>query len=170
MEQIANERADGSVREKLVETHVRFQQGQYEVISDVAAEHHISKSTLVRYSVGRNLDRYLSSIKFLDSKQTEEVLRVLMELNTNTLGVKNELNRIGANLNQRIKLMRQFKEEANKIKGNDLDSIMVRQREQEALQKEIDKAQRDFECINDMIADYEDVLKEVGDVLWQLQK
>ena len=66
--------------------------------------------------------------------------------------------------------MRQFKEEANKIKGNDLDSIMVRQREQEALQKEIDKAQRDFECINDMIADYEDVLKEVGDVLWRLQK
>lgn len=170
MEQIANERAKGSKREKLVETHVRFQQGQYEVISDVAAEHHISKSTLVRHSVGSNLNAYLNTVKFLDEEQTEAVLRELMKLNTETQGVKNELNRIGANLNQRIKLMRQFKEAADEIKGNDFDSMMVRQREQEALQKDIEKAQRDFENIHSIMEEYGEKLQKVGEELWRLQR
>ena len=170
MEQIANERASGSKREKLVETHVRFQQGQYEVISDVAAEHHISKSTLVRHSVGSNLDSYLNTVKFLDAEQTEKVLREFMKLNTETQAVKNELNRIGANLNQRIKLMRQFKDAADEIKRNDYDSLLVRKTEQDALQKDIEKAERDFKNIHSIMTEYEEKLKKVGEELWRLQR
>lgn len=91
--------------EKMVATNIRFDRDSYKQIKEVSEEYHISMARLVRLSVRRNLTKFLSSVRFLDKQQGAEVIRSVNELTNATLSVKNELNRIGVNLNQRIRLM-----------------------------------------------------------------
>ena len=155
--------------EKMIATNIRFERDSYGVIKGVAEEHNVSMAHLVRISVGRNLEKYLSSVKFLDANQGAEVIRSVNELTNATMSVKNELNRIGVNLNQRIRLMRQRQEIMQNVRGG-YDAIRLAHLEQQALDNEIKKYEQDLSVINDVMADYDALLAEIGKALWLLQK
>ena len=155
--------------EKMIATNIRFKRDSYGVIKEVAEEHNVSMAYLVRISVGRNLEKYLSSVKFLDANQGAEVIRSVNELTNATLSVKNELNRIGVNLNQRIRLMRQRQEIMQNVRGG-YDAMRLAHNEQLTLDNEIKKYEQDLSVINDVMADYDALLAEIGKALWLLQK
>lgn len=153
----------------MIATNIRFERESYGVIKDVAEEHNVSMAHLVRLSCGRNLAKYLSSVKFLDAKQGAEVIRSVNELTNATLSVKNELNRIGVNLNQRILLMRKQQDILENHNGT-FDSMNIARRQAQAFDNEIKKYEQDLSVINGAMADYDALLAEIGEALWRLQK
>ena len=76
-------------------------------IRDIAAEHHISQAELIRIALAGSLERYLGSIRIIDPEQGAEIRQNIIDLINLTGKVEMELNRIGVNFNQAVRLMRQ---------------------------------------------------------------
>lgn len=153
-----------------VDTHVRFPVEQYDVIRDVATENHIKISPLIRHSVGRNLEKYLQSVRVIDKRQADELLRVINELNTGTQMVRLELKRIGINIDQQTKVIHDKKKELEALSGGGYEAILEKQK----LMKEIAECE-ELSLKNQLesrtvINEYDRVLSEVGEQLWHIQK
>lgn len=82
---------------------VRFSQGAYDAIRDMANDNCISKAELVRIAVAGNLGQYLSTIKIIDPRQAEELKTEIVKLFAAISEIYNELNKIGVNYNQVVK-------------------------------------------------------------------
>jgi len=153
-----------------VDTHIRFPVEEYDIIRDVATENHIRISSLIRHAVGRNLKKYLQSVRVIDKRQADELLRVINELNTSTKMVRIELKRIGINIDQQTKVIHDKKKEIEALTGGGYDAILVKQ----SLMKEIADCE-ELSLKNQMesraiIEEYDRVLSEVGEQLWRIQK
>ena len=154
----------------MIATRIRFERDIYELVKKVAVEHNISMAHLVRITVGGNLHDFLKNVDFLDAKQGEEVIRAVNDLTNATLSVRNELNKIGVNLNQRIRILRQQNDIMERSGKVSFDAIQAQMKEKQVREKELQKYEQDLERINQVMADYDVILKEVGEGLCQLQR
>lgn len=87
-------------REPLLPITVRFAPDVYEAIREIASANGTSQAEIIRMAVAGNLARYLGDIRYIDPEQGEEVKRRVAQLIDAVSGIRNELNRIGVNLNQ----------------------------------------------------------------------
>lgn len=83
---------------------VRFTPAAWQAIREMAEEEGVSQAELVRIAVAGNLNRYLGTIRYVDSDQGEEIKVLASRLMTEIANIGKELNRIGVNYNQEVRL------------------------------------------------------------------
>lgn len=91
-------------QDKLVPINIRFPAGVLEVISTVAKKNKTSIAQLVRMLVENRLTGYLSSVHYIDEKQGDDIQKELYNLSSKLDDIKFELNRIGVNYNQDVRI------------------------------------------------------------------
>ena len=99
----AKDTSEPNQGKKLVPITVRFTADAMGVIDEVAKANRMSKAELVRMAVDDRLIRYLKWAIFINEAQGEEIRKELYELGTILAEMKNELHRIGVNINQQTK-------------------------------------------------------------------
>lgn len=107
---------------------VRFTDEAMKVIDELATSHGKSKAEIIRTAVDKNLLNYLSHTVYVEPKQGQEIKAAMYELTTELQNIKSELNRIGVNYNQELRLkqleMQPFKSyEALKAKAKKIEEI-----------------------------------------------
>lgn len=83
---------------------VRFTDEAMKVIDELATSHGKSKAEIIRTAVDKNLLNYLSHTVYVEPKQGQEIKAAMYELTTELQNIKSELNRIGVNYNQELRL------------------------------------------------------------------
>lgn len=139
---------------KMIDTHVRFPEDTYAVLKDVAKEHDRSIADVVRNAAEYNLQEYLSSVKFVDKEQGDAILHAINNLTEETASLKNEINRIGVNINQSIRGSHRF---------IDYDLVSMSTSEKSKLPDELLKALQ-------LMQDFKEVVAKESDVLWHILK
>ena len=84
---------------------VRFTEDAWEAIRDIAESNGLSQAEVVRMAMAGNLSRYLGDIKFVDPKQGEQIRRCVASLVDIVSAIRIELNRIGVNYNQEVRVL-----------------------------------------------------------------
>lgn len=141
---------------KLVAMGVRFKPEAMNVINKVSKLNHISKAEVVRYCVDNRLSQHLKQTRFIDEEQAELVREEVYILNNLLQEIKLELNRIGVNYNQAVRLQN--------IKNKYPDIIDAKQiqrridEEDEAILNSLSKEELDI-----IIRRFEAATKKVGD-------
>ena len=79
---------------------VRFSPEALATIQDVAHDYCVSQAQIVRMAVAGNMAKYLGDVRYVDQEQAQEIKRLVVELLDVTSDVRNELNKIGTNVNQ----------------------------------------------------------------------
>ena len=79
---------------------VRFSEEALAAIQDMAHDYCLSQAQVVRMAGAGNMAKYLGDVRYVDQEQAQEIKRLVVELLEVTSGVRNELNRIGTNVNQ----------------------------------------------------------------------
>ena len=82
---------------------VRFKEGAWDVIREIAEESGVSQAEVVRMAVAGNMAKYLGEVRYIDQAQAKEIKALIVELLDVTSAVRTELNRIGVNYNQEVK-------------------------------------------------------------------
>lgn len=134
----------------MVETHVRFKPDAYEAIKEIANENNISVANLVRMAVEMNLSKYLSSIQYIDSVQGDKISQQINILSQETVKIKNEINRIGVNINQCVKAMHY---------SDILEKVQTKMQVEE-MQKQL----------LSLMKQYDAIVEKEGDALWHIQR
>ena len=149
--------------ERLVQLCVRFSPGAFDAIKGVAAVNHVSMAELVRMAVAGNMADYLGTVKILDRKQAVEIRELLREIMDEMVRIRLELNRIGVNYNQEVRL----KNLEHKYKGKyDLSDIQNMMREKDEIEQEC----RGFSKgdMDRLMGEYEAATQKVGEALWRI--
>lgn len=91
--------------EKLVAMSVRFSPEVMNVINEISRLNHLSKAQLVRYCVDNRLAQHLSqNTREIDDEKADLIRTEIYNLNNLLQKIKLELNRIGVNYNQAVKI------------------------------------------------------------------
>ena len=91
-------------KQRLIPTTVRYPEGAMSIIRGVAEEHGCSAAELIRIATCGNLSKYLGGVAYVDAEQGKRIEELLREILTEMERIRRELNRIGVNFNQRMKL------------------------------------------------------------------
>ena len=147
--------------DKMVPLTVRFTGAAIDAIKDIAAEHGFSAAEIIRFTMDNKLKEYLGSIQFMDYEQGKDIERCVIELTKMTQKVGQELNRIGVNYNQEIKL-RQIEKEYDSKRMTVNERMQWNQRRNEILagQSVLSKEEMD-----ELMTRYETVATKVGELL-----
>lgn len=131
---------------------IRFTNEELQAIDKVALEHKMSRSEVVRLCVSGNVAN-MPSVTITDS---EKIAPILYELLTEMQAVKNELNRIGVNFNQALKIAQA--ERCYKITKdyNALKEMTMLQHDKNLLNKDE---------LNALMERYENATKKAGEQL-----
>ena len=113
---------------------VRFSPEALATIQDVAHDYCVSQAQIVRMAVAGNMAKYLGDVRYVDQEQAQEIKRLVVELLDVTSDVRNELNRIGTNVNQIARAANTAAKYGERAGGNgesalpahELDSLMSR--------------------------------------------
>ena len=82
---------------------VRFKEGAWDVIREIAEDSGVSQAEVVRMAVAGNMAKCLGEVRYIDQAQAKEIKALIIELLDVTSAVRTELNRIGVNYNQEVK-------------------------------------------------------------------
>ena len=143
---------------------VRFLSKTWDDIRAFAAEQGVSQAELVRNATAGQLYEYFGNIKFIDPEQGAEVKRYIIALLDTTSKILTELNRIGVNYNQEIRL----KQIQRKYAGRHItyDDAMRQSAEEQEVMNEC--AGFSQEKLDELITRYEQATKQVGDILCRI--
>ncbi len=143
----------------LVPVTVRLAPEIYNVISGIADRNDISKAEAVRLAVDNRILDYVGKVQYVNPEQGKEIKLLLGSLATEMHKIRLEINRIGVNYNQEMKLKNIEKKYAN---HRDIDSLMEMGREQEQVKKGIDVVSE--EGLNALLDRCDSITKRFGDV------
>lgn len=83
---------------------VGFDEKTYNELCGLAKEFGMSLSAVTRIALEENLRIYFGKVRYIDREQAEEIRKTLLEILDNCRKIYNEMNRIGVNYNQEIRL------------------------------------------------------------------
>ncbi len=89
---------------ELIQVTIRLPLNVKEKIERLAQSGGCSTAEIIRRSVDDSLSKYLDGIQYVDKEQGEAIKKQLETLFTEISGMRKELNRIGVNYNQEIRL------------------------------------------------------------------
>jgi hypothetical protein len=148
-------------QDKLVPLTVRFTGPAVETIRTVAKEHGLSLAEIIRFTMDNKLSEYLGSIQFVDYDQGKDIEKELHVLINMTQKVGQELNRIGVNYNQEIKL--RHLQERYDAKKMTMDERL--RWKQEYAEAQYGQSTLSKEELDELLTRYENVSKRVGELL-----
>lgn len=85
---------------KLVKISARINEKVDEVMKDMAQEFGVPFSQVVRLAIDGHLEKYLGTVRYIDGDQGENIQRTMAIIANELQGIRNELNKIGVNVNQ----------------------------------------------------------------------
>lgn len=85
---------------KLVKISARINEKVDEVMKDMAQEFGVPFSQVVRLAIDGHLEKYLGTVRYIDGDQGENIQRTVAIIANELQGIRNELNKIGVNVNQ----------------------------------------------------------------------
>ena len=83
---------------------VSFCEKTYNELCGLAKEYGMSLSSVTRIALEENLRIYFGKVRYIDGEQAEEIRKTLLEILDSCRKIYNEMNRIGVNYNQEIRL------------------------------------------------------------------
>lgn len=143
----------------LVPVTVRLAPEIYNVISGIADRNDISKAEAVRLAVDNRLLDYVGKVQYVNPEQGKEIKLLLGSLATEMHKIRLEINRIGVNYNQEMKLKNIEKKYSGK---KDFDAIQMMCQEQDEVEKGIDVVSE--EGLNALLDRCDSITKRFGDV------
>jgi squalene cyclase len=143
----------------LIPVTVRLAPEIYDVISGIADRNDISKAEAVRLAVDNRLLDYVGKVQYVYPEQGKEIRLLLGALATEMQKIRMEINRIGVNYNQEMKLKNIEKKYRNS-KG--IDSLMLKMKEEEKVKNGIDVVSE--EGLNELLDRCDEITKRFGDV------
>ena len=150
---------------RLVPITVRFTVVAIEAIGDVAHKHSMTKAEIVRLAVDGRLSTYLGNLIYVDDKKADSIHKEISKLGNTLEKIRFELNRIGVNYNQEMKL-KNIEKKYNK--RTDYDSLRWKEKELEKVKSEtLSLSTND---LNDIMEQYENALSGAIDTLGVLLK
>lgn len=162
---MAKTKNDEKKKERLVPITVRFTNGAVEAIADVARRHNMTKAEIIRLALDGKLSSYLENLVYIDDRKAEKIYREVSELGTELEKIRYELNRIGVNYNQEIRLKNI---ERKYEKKNDYDSIKKKEKELDEVRSE--SLRITPKDLNIIIRRYENALEKASEQLAKLVK
>ena len=140
--------------DNLIQLTVRVSPTTKEEIEDVAKHRSCSTSEVLRLLIDDRLKEYQNEVQYVDEEQGRNVIRLLGNVYDEIANIRKELNRIGVNYNQEIKL--QQTEKAFAEKRIDVAELI---RTQSYIRKECNGFTPDM--MNKIMDRYEQISKEV---------
>lgn len=84
----------------LVKISARINQKIDDVMREMAKEYGVSFSEVVRLAIDGHLEQYFGNVQYMDAEQGREIRMRCALLGTEMQHIRNELNKIGVNVNQ----------------------------------------------------------------------
>ena len=147
--------ADKDKTNGMVPVTVRFAPEVMAAIDDISDRHSVSKAEIIRLGFQSDLIKYLGNVEYVDANQGAEIRKLFGEICTELSRSRMELNRIGVNYNQEMRLMN-----ARAIYGNDM--FLLKHEEKEIMNGVNSVKTEDLERIVNHI---DSVMKEAGEAL-----
>ncbi len=143
---------------KLVAMCVRFNPEAMNVINRVCKLNHISKAQFIRYCVDDRLAEHLKHTRLVDEEQADMLREEIYILNNALQEIRLELNRIGVNYNQAVRLQN-IKNKYPDIMDTNLIQRRIEE-EDEAILNTLSK-----EELDSIISRFEAATKKAGDAI-----
>ena len=154
----------GKTGDHLKPITVRFSPEARDAIRDFAAEHGVSQAEIVRMAAVGNLYRYFGDIRFIDPEQGAEIKRCVMALLDTVSKIHTELNRIGVNYNQEIRLKQIERRYAGRHISYE-DAMRRGDEEREVMNECAGFSRAELDAL---MTRYEQATKQVGDILCRI--
>lgn len=145
---------------------VRFTTDGYKTLADLAQQKGVSLAEIVRVAAAGNLAEYFGTVRFMDMEQGDEIKKQVTALFDAVSQIQVELNRIGVNYNQEIRL-KQYERRliANGYSGRQLANLLDNER---IKMQAAGSYMLDMEAVDNLMSRYEEATKEVGDALCRI--
>lgn len=151
--------------DKLVPLTVRFTGPAIDTIRSIAKEHGFSAAEIIRFTMDNKLKDYLGSVQFMDYDQGEEVRLGIIDLEKAIANVGRELNRIGVNYNQEVRL----RNIARKKAESENDSKAFNELAIEEMRIKSSNWAFDKQEVQDLFEKYEATAKMVAELISLIQ-
>lgn len=147
---------------KKVPITVRFNPDAMQVLRDMAAEHNTSVAELVRIVVDNRMVQYLGNVKYMDYDQGKEIQQQVSNLCNLMEEIRLELNRIGVNFNQEVKLKRIERKYENRT---GISAMQRKLKERDAVMQGEDLSKEELE---EILNRFEAASTKVGEALCRI--
>lgn len=162
-------------KENLVKISARINQKIDNVIREMAKEYGVSFSEVVRLAIDGHLEQYFGNVQYMDAEQGHEIRQRCAALGTEMQNIRNELNKIGVNVNQIAKWNNieaeivQLKQSTAGKTANERYKIVERVQFLQKCQNEILLRVVLPQEIERCVQRYEKATEEVSKALWHIQ-
>ena len=141
----------------LVKISARINQKIDDVMREMAKEYGVSFSEVVRLAIDGHLEQYFGNVQYMDAEQGREIRMRCALLGTEMQHIRNELNKIGVNVNQIAKW------------NNIEDEIVERVQFLQKCQNEILLRVVQPSDMEEYVQRYERATEGVSKALWHIQ-
>ncbi len=146
--------ADNNKMNGMKPVTVRFTPEVMSAIEEISYRHNTSKAEIVRLGFQGGLVKYLGSVEYVDANQGAEIRRLLGMRFTELSRARMELNRIGVNYNQEMRL-----KNARAKYGNDMSLLM---HEEDEITNGVNSVK--IEELEQIVNHIDSVIKEASEV------
>ncbi len=161
---------------KLVKISARINEKVDEVMKDMAQEFGVPFSQVVRLAIDGHLEKYLGTVRYIDGDQGENIQRTMAIIANELQGIRNELNKIGVNVNQVAK-WNNLERQIERLNAEYKTATPVRKKEiQERLmyltrvQKSVNWNYFSLFAVEKYLDRFDAVAERVGEQLWHTQE
>ena len=160
----------------------RLTQSESDLIDKLAAEYDVTPSHVMRLVMSSNIKKYFGDLKYMDHDQGVEIKKIITDIAEYLSKIRYELNRIGVNYNQDVKL-RQVQKKYDELtvcvqqtSASDftvLESLLAQRGNLEKTLNQL-KATRsgnpvDINQVTQWLATFDNSAKKVSDALWHIR-
>ncbi len=128
-----------------VRLSITMLQSAHDKIEELSNELGVSMAHIIRLAIEKRLNDYLSSVRYIDKEQGEEIYNISIQIADNSRLILNNIRRIGVNYNQELRLKNAEKKYHDILKEKNIGIAKMTE-----AKDEYDKAKNDIEatCFN----------------------
>lgn len=141
-------KAEKPPKENLVSMNVRLTREAYDAVADLSGEYGVSKAAVIRAALSGNMGNYFGGMRFSDPAQGAAIQDGIMRLTAASADIGRQLNRIGKNYNESLRLAHAAAKQGGQVPIPEMDP----------------------DLINRAIDRYEEAAERLGEVIWLIQK
>lgn len=156
-----NEVSEKKGTENLEKVTVRFSKDALSVIDELAERNGRTRSEVIRLAVDNRLMNYLEKVSFVEHEDAVMYRKGLADVLTALEDIHQELNRIGVNYNQELKL----KHIEKKYEKVNMNYDMIRRKRYDEEQVIKDQSNLNKQELSKILERYENATKKVSDLL-----
>ena len=163
---------DCSKCKNVVRMSVSMSADTHNTLSELAAEFHVSKASVVRHAVEKRLNDYLNNVRYIDHDKAEIIHNTATEIADNSRLILSNIRRIGINYNQELRLKNAEQKYLSVMQGSTIsyDRMAEAKDEYEKAKSEIENNCLNKEELNDLFTRFESVAEEMRELICLIQE